>query len=104
VPALIAGIRAADRALTAGDPAAAVAALDTLPAWNTANRQIFARLASAWLQLPDDDPEQRFRKRVTLAAFEETRGLRANLALGRASWPQAEIDAVAAQARAWLER
>ncbi len=64
-------IRTANRALEAGDPEAALAALDRPVFWQIGEIQILARLATAYLETPARSEAERFGKRYTFAYFRE---------------------------------
>ena len=105
---LLGAIRLADRALAAGDPAAALAAVDRRVVWHQAEPQSAGRLAAAYLELSVSDPGERFRKRLALALFEhalqaEERKL-VNVFLPGLSWDEARLTEVGRRARACLER
>ncbi len=104
---LLGAIRLADRALAAGDPAAALAAVDRWVVWHQAEPQSAGRLAAAYLELSVPDPGERFRKRLALALFEHARQAEerklVNLFLPGLSWDEDRLTDVGRRARVWLE-
>ena len=104
---LVERVQQADRALAAGDPAAAIRLLRRDPdLWTALEAQSLGRLAEAHLRLPARAAGERFDKALALAslvkAAADTTDLRQELALPGAMWDRARIEPLVAQARAWL--
>jgi hypothetical protein len=114
VRALVEALHAADAFLAAGDPAGARRALSGLVAREAREVQILARRARAWLREPDETEPggatlDGFSRRLALCAFvaahaEKTPTLRRELPFPGARWDERELDALAVEARAWLDR
>ncbi|MCP4655416.1 MAG: hypothetical protein GY856_08355, partial [bacterium] len=104
-------IRTADRALSADDPEAALAALDRPPLWRALEVQSAARLAEAWLRVPvaagsPGVAAERFRKRLGLALFchlyENGPPVYRGLDLPGLGWESSRLAEIARRAHAWL--
>ena len=104
---LLGSIRLADRALAAGDPASALAALDRQAVWHQAEHQSAARLAAAYLEISVSEPGERFRKRLALALFQHVYSTRkrmlSEIQLPELSWDENRLAEVANRAAAWLK-
>ncbi|MCP4656474.1 MAG: hypothetical protein GY856_13765 [bacterium] len=105
---LLGAIRTADRALEAGDAAAALATLDCSAVWQGSEMQSAARLAAASLETTPRNPAERFRKRLALAFFCDLHGIRHQLVrkelqLPGLAWDQPQLERIEQRARAWLD-
>jgi hypothetical protein len=112
---LVGAVRSADAHLAAGALARARAALAGLVVREAREVQSLARLCRAWLAEPDEsaetDPNARldgFARRFALAGFlaahdEKQPARRRELPIPGARWDAATLDALAAEARAWLD-
>jgi hypothetical protein len=106
-------VRAADAALAAGDLGGARRALGGLVVREAREVQTLARLCRAWLEEPDETEEggaliDGFGRRLSLAAFlaahgEKSPTRRRELPFPGARWDREKLDALAAEATAWLE-
>ncbi len=103
---LLGAMRLADRALAAGDPATALAAIDRRAVWHQAEVQSAARLAAAYLELSASDPGERYRKRLALALFQDVFKARkqalVEISLPGLSWDEERLTEVANRALSWL--
>lgn len=102
---LVAATRAADACLLRDDAQGAVDLLEAIQVWECGEVQSLARLAEAYLRLPDDGP---YRKALALATYANAHGeavsfRRRELPLPDARRDKAQLDSLAEQARAWLE-
>ncbi len=104
---LLGAILTADRALVAGDAAAARAALERPVVWREVEVQSAARLAAAHLETRAVTPAERFAKRVGLAFFRDAMnrqpGIRRELFLPGLTWEAARLVELDARAAAWLD-
>jgi hypothetical protein len=103
----LAAIRQADIALAAQDPAAALVALEEVPLLRHPQAQTLARAVTATLALPADD-HHLFRTGLLLATFLDCLirpqvGWNDTLIVPGAHWSRKKLEALAAQATAWLE-
>lgn len=106
-------LRAADACLAARDLAGARRALSGLVVREAREVQTLARLCQAWLSEPDEtDPASNgldgFSRRLALAAFgaahaERAPHLRRELPFAGARWDEQRLNALAAEADAWLK-
>ncbi len=104
---LLGAIRVADRALLAGDAAAARAALERPAVWREVEVQSAARLAAAHLETRAATPAERFAKRVGLAFFRDAMnrqpGMRRELFLPGLTWDAARLAELDDRAATWLD-
>ena len=113
VRALEGRLRAADARLAAGDPSGARRALSGLVIREAREVQTLARRARAWLQEPDETAPggevlDGFSRRLSLAAFVDAHAckaptLRRELPFSDARWDEPTLDALAGEAKAWLD-
>lgn len=99
-------VRAADRALAAGDPQAAQRAIDIPRVWDAEEVQSMARLAEAHLRLAPTESAGQFRKASALARFVETNRpppARNELPMLGATWSAERLAAIEHAAIAWLD-
>jgi hypothetical protein len=106
-------VREADARLAAGDFAGARRSLAGLVVREAAEVQTLARRCRAWLSEPDEtepggDRLDGFARRLALASFlsahaEKAPDRRRELPFVGARWDAEKLDALAADARAWLE-
>lgn len=104
---LMRAVEAADVRLGAGDPLGAIRVLDTLLIQDMREVQSLARLAEAYLAVPDGETIDPFEKAFALAAFsgahaDKTIFSRNELPLFP-RWDAERLDALEARAVAWLE-
>ena len=101
---LVAALQTADRALQAGDAAAAFAALDHRVVWQAHDLQVYARLAAAALGVEARDGSRRFGVFQALAMLDARLDFKADrdLQLGSAMWSAERIAEVARRTREWL--
>ncbi len=101
---LLGAIKTADSALAAGDPAAAIAALERPVAWRTVESQTAGRLAAAYLAAPEPaDAASRYRRRLALAFFLQAFGAGPEILLPGLSWEKERLEELAGRIRAWLD-
>jgi hypothetical protein len=102
VVALRRAIAAADYRRAHDDLPGALAALRVHGVFRTSERQGLARLADAWLALPDTDALAWFDKAQALAQFLDVEARRERDLPIPGAWGEARIADVAARARAWF--
>ena len=105
---LAGALRAADFALTAGDPETARRALDRQDVRWEVDLQLTARRASAYLEATAATAVERFHERAALSFYlhvrQQDQYMRRNLFLPGLHWDEERLAAVEAQARARLEK
>lgn len=108
IGATLTAVRTAEAAMEAGDPAAAVAALERPDTFRGVDRQSAARLAAAWLEVPAATPLQRLRKSIDLGRFLEAQwaiahGREHDIPMAPHRWTDERLDALARRCEQWLE-
>lgn len=104
---LVWAIHAADASLAAGDPEAALAALDPCRFETFDEVQVLARRVEAWLMLSPPPGHRRFAKIMTVARLLDAHARgpdeeREELPVPGAKWDRDRLDDVARRAGAWL--
>ena len=105
---LLSGIQVADGCLGRGDHAGVIEVFERGLTFEVREAQSLARLAVAHLARPTATPAERLRKRFALATFvdalaEARAGFRCELLVPGATWTKERLDALAAEASAWLD-
>ena len=105
---LVRRVATADERLSAGDPEGAVVLLDDVLVWEAGEVQSMARFARGLLDLASGaTADRRCRTLFVLAAFlriHETKGHARIELFVRGRWSTEQLDALSAEAQAWIDR